>query len=427
MVAGSVTPADQMRQRIFVGSSREAIGICRAVQAELADEFDVTVWDQDVFALSQSALQSLLGRLDSSDAGIFVLRADDLITKREETYAGVRDNVLFELGMFFGRLGPQRTFMLTEKGVDVGLASDLLGLTTAEYDGRAGDARLRAAVGPACTQIRNHLHAAQPAYAKAPEARARLDRAMARMSRDLEMLLGASEVTGADNGQMPAPVSLRIEHVDVEIVTGRIEDFASEHPTASVALPANEYFDEECLKDGHSSLGAYVARHVSGRDFDEFVSEVRAQLDQLPSERVPRTARRIEESYGIGQALVIPPIGSAGRVILVSATTERTGIGLRAEPHFLYAAIEGVVQAMNENRLRSLTIPVFGAGHGGMPLAPALLFNLLALRSILADAATGRQVRRTRFVIFEGNARDVSDDAIREVIARVVPDVEAVR
>jgi hypothetical protein len=37
-----------MKRCIFVGSSREAIGICRAVQDELSDEFDVTIWDQGI-------------------------------------------------------------------------------------------------------------------------------------------------------------------------------------------------------------------------------------------------------------------------------------------------------------------------------------------------------------------------------------------
>lgn len=59
-----------MRSRVFVGSSREAIKISRAIQQELHDDFDVTVWDQDVFQLSFGALESLLGALEASDAGI---------------------------------------------------------------------------------------------------------------------------------------------------------------------------------------------------------------------------------------------------------------------------------------------------------------------------------------------------------------------
>src|SRR6266496_1861913 len=123
-----------MRRRIFVGSSREAIGICRAVQDELNDEFDVTVWDQGVFRLTRAGFASLLDVLDSSDAGIFILRADDVTTRRDVSTPSVRDNVIFELGMFVGRLGPDRTFMLTPNVSAPALPSDLAGITTAHYD-----------------------------------------------------------------------------------------------------------------------------------------------------------------------------------------------------------------------------------------------------------------------------------------------------
>jgi predicted nucleotide-binding protein len=120
-----------MRRRIFVGSSQEAIAICRAVQDELNDEFDVTVWDQSVFRLTRSGFDSLLDVLDSSDAGIFVLRPDDLTTRDGAAAPTVRDNVVFELGMFVGRLGPDRAFMLTPNIEPPKLASDLAGITTA--------------------------------------------------------------------------------------------------------------------------------------------------------------------------------------------------------------------------------------------------------------------------------------------------------
>src|SRR6266568_2971150 len=98
-----------MRTRVFVGSSSEALAVCRAIQEELAYEFDVTVWNQDIFRLSHDALDSLLRALDRSDAGIFIIRPDDLLETRGIAKHVARDNVLFEIGMFFGRLGRDRT------------------------------------------------------------------------------------------------------------------------------------------------------------------------------------------------------------------------------------------------------------------------------------------------------------------------------
>jgi O-acetyl-ADP-ribose deacetylase (regulator of RNase III) len=108
------------------------------------------------------------------------------------------------------------------------------------------------------------------------------------------------------------------------------------------------------------------------------------------------------------------------RLILVSATTERTGIGLRAEPHFLYAALEGIIATMNEHRLNSLAMPVLGSGHGGMPLPIAILFNLLAARSILAEPL-GRHIREIRIVVFAGDANEVTRITMDDIISHVAP------
>jgi O-acetyl-ADP-ribose deacetylase (regulator of RNase III) len=412
-----------MRPRIFAGSSREAIGVCRAVQAELDEDFDVTVWDQDVFRLSYGALDSLLDALDSSDAGVFILRPDDLTEKRGEPSPTVRDNVIFELGMFIGRLGRDRTFMLTPNNSSLSLPSDLVGLTTAYYDAdRFADGHERAAVGPACTKIRQALGSIQLRIPQEPRARARLDRAMSRLSKDLEYLL-ADHSTSPDHTasplQWPGCLSFRLGRANVRVEVGRIQDFHSADSRTVIALPANEYFDDECISDANSSLGAFVQHHFRN-DVANFVRQVRAGLIGIPSQRVPRAERRIDESYGIGEAIFLSKLQPDYRLILVSATTERTGIGLRAEPHFLYAALEGVIEAMNERRLISLTMPVLGSGHGGMPLPAAILFNLLAARSILAEDL-GRHVREIRIVVFGGDAAEVGDTTMRDIISHVAP------
>jgi len=418
--ATSIPNGATVRPKVFVGSSREAIRISRGVQSELDDEFQVTVWDQDVFQLTYSALDSLLETLDSCDAGVFILRPDDVLVSRGTSTSAVRDNVLLELGMFVGRLGRDRTFLMTPRGVPVRLPSDLLGVTTAEYDGERAKREVRPAVGPACTKIREQLVRLKLRAIEEPESRRRLDRAMTRMSRDLEWLL-ASDVSGAEGALAqeagPEPVSGRIGMATVELAFGRIQDCRTDRTESVVALPANEYFDDECITDINSSLGAFV-HDVFGPEPDEFLGHVLAKLHGLPSQPVSRAERRIDDSYGIGQAFFLPELPPDQRVILVSATTERVGIGLRAEPHFLYAAMQGIFETMNANRLTSVSMPVLGSGHGGMPLGVALLFNLLALRSILGDDI-GRHVRHVRVVIFKGTTAEVSGATLRDLMARV--------
>jgi hypothetical protein len=407
-----------MTQKIFIGSSTEALPVCSAVQMELQGEFDVQNWKQGVFKLSRDALDSLLDVLDRSDAGIFVLRGDDLTTSRGEATLSVRDNVLLELGMFIGRLGRDRTFMLTPEGDRPQLPSDLDGITTAVYKDDADEdelADMRVAVSSACLEIRDHLKSGQAHLAAEPEARVRLDRAMGRLSRDLESLLGPSESNLAIPDGQPLSVSARIGTTAVHVELGRIQDYAADGRV--VALPANEYFDDECITDVRSSLGAYVNHHFENSR-KEFLKEVRVQLRGVPSQRVPRRERLVDDSYGIGQAIYLDRFSTTQPVILVSATTERAAIGLRAEPHFLYAAMQGIVEMMNEKRQYSLATPVLGSGHGGIPLTVALLFNLLALRSCLSGEPRLR-MNEVRIVMFDGGETTLTESAVNEVLERV--------
>jgi hypothetical protein len=388
------------------------------VQAELTDDqLAPKVWNQDVFKLSYGTLDSLLKELDASDAGIFVLRGDDLTTSRDTTAHSVRDNVIFEVGMFMGRLGRDRTFMLTPTDQAPRLWSDVYGITTAGYDESRVSREQRAAVAPACTEIRDHLASLRTRPVQEPAIRERLDRAMRRMSQDLELLLAGGVVDARGSHDEPLSVSARIKRADVHVEAGRIQNYPGGDADAVIALPANEYFDDECITDPRSSLGAYVQSHFKDSPA-KFREHVNHELADRRYERVPRGERRIDDSYGIGQAILLTRLLPDHRIILVSVTTERAGVGPRAEPHFLYAAMRGVIEAMNANKYYSLVMPVLGSGHGGMPLPVALLFNLLAVRSSLVGDP-GLRLDRLRLIVFEGVATQVSRPTVEEVMARV--------
>jgi CRP/FNR family cyclic AMP-dependent transcriptional regulator len=140
--------------KVFVISSAEALAVARAVQEIFAhDPFRVTLWTDGVFRASQYAVESLVQILDVSDFAIAIAQADDFVKSRGETKATPRDNVLFELGLFIGRLGRLRTFLLEPRQTDVRLPSDLSGITTIPYE-TGSDAQLLTLLGPACNQLR---------------------------------------------------------------------------------------------------------------------------------------------------------------------------------------------------------------------------------------------------------------------------------
>jgi predicted nucleotide-binding protein len=141
-----------MRSRIFIGSSSEGLDIAKAIQVNLDRIAEVTVWSDNVFQLSASNYDSLERVLDNSDWGIFILTPDDVVRSRSKQKASPRDNVIFELGLFAGRLGLSKTFIVHSREMDLKIPSDLLGIITATYE-RHKSENLIASVGAVCTQI----------------------------------------------------------------------------------------------------------------------------------------------------------------------------------------------------------------------------------------------------------------------------------
>lgn len=160
-----------MKPRMFVASSSEHIDLAYAVQEALERDAEITVWDQGVFTPSRSTMASLIDALDESDFGLFIMGVDDVTNIRDSTKKTVRDNVIFELGMFVGRLGFDRCFMVVPRGVeDLHLPTDLLGLTPAMFDPDRQDLNLVAALGPACNRIRKVIKKLGPIMQQASSA-----------------------------------------------------------------------------------------------------------------------------------------------------------------------------------------------------------------------------------------------------------------
>jgi predicted nucleotide-binding protein len=101
-----------MKPKIFIGSSVEGLSVAYAIQQNLLHDAEATVWSQGVFDLSATTIESLNKVLDSVDFSIFVFSADDETTMRGTTTPSIRDNVLFEFGLFIGKLGRDRVFFI---------------------------------------------------------------------------------------------------------------------------------------------------------------------------------------------------------------------------------------------------------------------------------------------------------------------------
>ena len=143
------------KPKLFVASSVEKLDLAYTIQEELDHDVEATVWSQGVFGLSRSNYSSLSDILNISDFGLFIFSPDDTSRIRSKELNVVRDNVIFELGMFVGKLSMERCFIFVPKGVeDLHLPTDLAGINPAYYSADRQDGNMRAALGPACNQVR---------------------------------------------------------------------------------------------------------------------------------------------------------------------------------------------------------------------------------------------------------------------------------
>jgi hypothetical protein len=147
-----------MKPKLFIGSSFEGLDVAHAIQRNLYHIANVTVWDQGVSQLSTTMLESLLKTLRNHDFGVFVFSPDDITRIRKEEFRTTRDNVIFELGLFAGRLGRERSFIVMPEGTqDFHLPTDLLGIIPAKFHVDQAKENLEAALGAACHDIRKQI------------------------------------------------------------------------------------------------------------------------------------------------------------------------------------------------------------------------------------------------------------------------------
>jgi predicted nucleotide-binding protein len=142
------------KERIFIASSTEGLGIANAVQTGLQDSFQPTVWDQNFFTPSGYALDDLVTKLKDYEYAVVVLSPDDKVTSRGKVASSPRDNLLLEAGVAFGVLGREHVYLLLPERPGLKMPSDLLGLTTLRYIIRE-DKNYLSAVQSACTQIKS--------------------------------------------------------------------------------------------------------------------------------------------------------------------------------------------------------------------------------------------------------------------------------
>lgn len=142
--------------RLFIASSKEGLSVAEAVNIKLDRDSRVTLWD-NAFDLSGVTITELCKQTENTDFAVFVFHRDDEATIRGSSYSIVRDNVLFELGLFIGSLGVKSCFILAPRSDedDFRLPTDLAGVTATFYDDTRED--VVDAVSASCAKIKRAI------------------------------------------------------------------------------------------------------------------------------------------------------------------------------------------------------------------------------------------------------------------------------
>jgi hypothetical protein len=221
----------------------------------------------------------------------------------------------------------------------------------------------------------------------------------------------------ARSGEMWTTVS----GCEIRVVVGRIED---QRPIAAVALPCNEYFDDRCIDDTRSALGAYV-NHTFEGNAEAFVSLVKAECRKrfTAGSEEQKTDDVRAESFGPGKCILLEkPLGRSVAVALVATTTQRAGQGLAARIAFLFEGMNQLFVRLADARFTDVTMPVLGAGHGRIDPPLALVGLLLAIAEAARYGQGGQRLRKVTIVVFKRDkkaAPEVDPVVVRRALALV--------
>lgn len=120
-----------MKPRIFIGSSTEGLVVAKRVKAFFQGEYDTYIWTDDIFQFNEGFLETLIKSASLFNFGFMIFSSDDISKIRDKEYNTARDNVLFEYGLFLGRVGIDRAYIIKED--DVKIPSDISGITLLSY------------------------------------------------------------------------------------------------------------------------------------------------------------------------------------------------------------------------------------------------------------------------------------------------------
>ena len=190
--------------RVFIASSSEGLAAAEAMKARLEPTLSCTIWHEGVFRLSSYALIDLEAQLSKTDYAVFLFTQDDISFIRGKEVSVVRDNVIYELGMFTGKLGRERCYMVMPFGTDKShIPTDLSGIYIGYYDPKGHEGNLEAELGTIAYKIKSAIAGLEASSATASQREIHKLAAQI-VSKDIEKDFGVAELENTLFSKLPA-------------------------------------------------------------------------------------------------------------------------------------------------------------------------------------------------------------------------------
>lgn len=129
---------EEEKRKLFIGSSSEGLKVANQVKDILwtacGSWLEIVLWDEKVFSYNRSFPDSIVRASRRFDYGILVATNDDLTLIRRFLRLTLRDNVVFEMGLFLGSLGLTRAFFLAD--INCKLPSDYNGINIPKFSSK---------------------------------------------------------------------------------------------------------------------------------------------------------------------------------------------------------------------------------------------------------------------------------------------------
>ncbi len=196
---------------------------------------------------------------------------------------------------------------------------------------------------------------------------------------------------------------IAIGNCQLNIIFDDIKKINCSDLQSAVILPTNDSFDDECINDPKSSLGAFFQEHFP-KGIKDIQGLIANEIKNISYETIDNI-----KIYPLNTPIYLDgPLGSNQRIILVSVTTKRKNEGIKSDPSYIAKGILEVFKFSADKKLTKLYMPVLGAGHGGVDFNIALYTLLLEVMYNLKYKEF-HHVKELNIIIYDPEHRLIKD------------------